>query len=833
LKVFNAEWRVDNPFMARFLDFDLDTYLSDFDHLWWLSHAETEKGRLNIEAEKVGKIAKRLPVSQHLFDDLKQWRAALYKDYKGFNPLISPADVDAAVLRTLDRLIFIRTAEDRQVEQNRLQALVRELKDRKQFNNLSEALGRLFREMDGIYNSELFAPHFSDGLYVTPTTLETIIDGLYERKFIRYNFNAIEADVLGTVYEQYLGAVVTESQQESIQNNKQPTLISPESLTVEDRKQKRKRQGIYYTPSLITKYIVQQTVGRYLEENGFYPHPPRVLDMACGSGSFLIEAFDTIDRYLAGQSGHAFGDQEGVQDQMRRMQILTQCIYGVDKDRQAVEVARLNLLLRALHSRDKLPLLTNIYHGDSLQDDTWQYFSEPMKDGGFDIIIGNPPYVRQETLGPEFKSYAQQHFSTYAGTADLYIYFIEKAHRLLKPGGYFGMIVSNKWMRSNYGKALRQFLMHNSQLLEIVDFGELPVFETSATFPAIIITRNQPSNEQRFLYAPIKRLDFISLPEEVREVGTILDGNSLRGENWGLTNDKEQSVLDKMRQVGIPLGDYTNNDVYYGIKTGLDKAFIISRSIRDSLISIDPKSADLIRLYVIGDDVRHYHINFRERYILLIPKGWTREMAGNIDPWMWFEDNYPAIAKHLGPYKEDAIKRSDQGDYWWELRACNYYDAFEKPKIVYPEIAMESRFAFDDEKRYCNKTLFIVPQKDLFLLGVLNSKLAWTFLKRTCSVLGDADKRGRLLMQYIYLKQLPIRQLDLTTFSEKAEHDEIVRLVDEILGLHKDLAAAEYELDDRRFSIKQRITQVDNEIDQRVYELYDLTDEEIRLIEEG
>ena len=534
LRVFNAEWRVDNPFMARFLDFDVDTYLSDFDHLWWLSRPETEQGRLTLEAEKVGKKAKRLPVSQHLFDDLKQWRVALYKDYKGFNPLFSPSDIDAAVLRTLDRLIFIRTAEDRQVEQNRLQALIRELKDRKQFNKLSEALGHLFHEMDEVYNSELFAPHFSDGLYVTPSTLENIIDGLYERNFIRYNFNAIEADVLGTVYEQYLGSVVSETSQVTAETNTHLASIPSESLTVEDRRQKRKRQGIYYTPSFITKYIVQQTVGRYLQEKGFYPKPPRVLDLACGSGSFLIGAFDTIDHYLAQQSGHVYGEQEGVQDQMRRMQILTQCIYGVDKDRQAVEVARLNLLLRALHTRDKLPLLTNIHHGDSLYNETWQYFAEAMKEGGFDIIIGNPPYVRQETLGSEFKSYAQNHFSTYVGTADLYIYFIEQAHRLLKPGGYFGMIVSNKWMRSNYGKALRKFLMDESQILEIVDFGELPIFETSSTFPAILITCKKSVKKQQFVYAPIKRLDFDSLTKEVKKMGSQLNEFSLHGGIWRL-----------------------------------------------------------------------------------------------------------------------------------------------------------------------------------------------------------------------------------------------------------------------------------------------------------
>jgi hypothetical protein len=155
--------------------------------------------------------------------------------------------------------------------------------------------------MDRVYNSELFAPHFSDGLEFTPAELKKVIEGLYQKHYIRYNFNALEADVLGTVYEQYLGAVVADKSEAAgpkKKGEKQPELIS-EGMTVQERRAKRKSQGIYYTPSFVTKYIVQQTVGKYLEENGYNASkPPRILDMACGSGSFLIKAFDVVDRYV-------------------------------------------------------------------------------------------------------------------------------------------------------------------------------------------------------------------------------------------------------------------------------------------------------------------------------------------------------------------------------------------------------------------------------------------------------------------------------------------------------------------------------------------------------
>jgi type I restriction-modification system DNA methylase subunit len=587
----------------------------------------------------------------------------------------------------LNRLIFIRTAEDREVEENRLQSLVRVLKDKKQITHLDRELAGLFREMDGIYNSELFAKHFSEELQIPPTDLEEIIEGLYEKNYTRYNFNALDADVLGTAYEQYLGHVVAEGD-----------ASSPLSVHVEEKKKKRKSQGIYYTPTFVTKYIVQQTVGKYLDEHGYNPSKPlRVLDMACGSGSFLIEAFDVIDDFVAKQRGHAQKGEVDFHDRVRQLEVLQNCIFGVDKDKQAVEVARLNLLLRGLHSREKLPMLENIAHGDSLHQETFETnFPQVIKDGGFDVIVGNPPYVRQETLGEEFKTYAKQNFETFAGTADLYIYFIEQAHKLLKPGGLFGMIVSNKWMRSNYGKALREFITNNAEIMEIIDFGELPVFENAATFPVIIITRKAKTEKQKFLYAPIKRLDFDLLTTEVKEVGSILDERALQSENWSLTNDREQAILEKMRNAGIPLGEYVNDEIYYGVKTGYNEAFVINRWLRDKLVAENPKSLEIIKPFVVGDDVRKYHINTRETYLIFTRRG--------IDI-----SKYKAVKKYLTSYKERLMPRPKdlQGEWngrkagayeWYEIQdSVDYFEKFSHPKIAYPDIAKESRFAFDTQ----------------------------------------------------------------------------------------------------------------------------------------
>ncbi len=401
LRVFNAEWKETDPFRAQFVAFDLDSYLSDFECLWWFSREETIAGRLEREADKVGKRIKRLPVSLNLFDDLKLWRSELYTSLRGYNPKYSPAQIDEAVLRLLNRLIFIRTAEDREVEPLRLMPLLRELEDKRQLDKLSTKLVELFRQFDATYNSELFAPHFSEELYCDRPPLESLMRGLYEKNFVRYNFNALEADVLGTAYEQYLGHVVTENTEVGAQH------VAPH---VEEKRAKRKSQGIYYTPTFVTKYIVQQTVGRYLDEHGYNPSlPPRILDMACGSGSFLIEAFDALDKFVANMRGQSApppaplcppisgfrnggmkGGQEAgegvddLRDNLRRLELLTSCIFGVDKDKQAVDVARLNLMLRALHGRQKMPFLANIYHGDSLRSETWEQ--------AFPQVFGpNPP----------------------------------------------------------------------------------------------------------------------------------------------------------------------------------------------------------------------------------------------------------------------------------------------------------------------------------------------------------------------------------------------------------------------------------------------------------
>jgi type I restriction-modification system DNA methylase subunit/REP element-mobilizing transposase RayT len=355
LKILNAEWNESNPAQAVLLDLKVHEYADGrFDDLWLLSKDAIRAGEIDRVAERFGKKAKRRKVNETLLAQLTIWRRELFKQITQWGDTLwtqNPREMDNAVQRLIDRLIFVRTVEDREIEPPRLRAVLRQFDaSRQKGKNLFADLQALFRELDRVYNATLFAESAIDHISLyDPDLLKTIINGLYDvpRQYASYDFNAIDADVLGAVYEQYLGFKAQD-----------PTGKDAIEL---DKRQKRKAQGIYYTPQFVVRYIVQNTLGRLLEE-GRDPHTIRVLDPACGSGSFLIEAFDTLDRWLAQR-------EPDVPPRERRRRILDENLYGVDLDEQAVEVARLNLLLRAADARERLPMLTHIRRGNSLIDD--------------------------------------------------------------------------------------------------------------------------------------------------------------------------------------------------------------------------------------------------------------------------------------------------------------------------------------------------------------------------------------------------------------------------------------------------------------------------------
>jgi len=858
----------DRPETGRRDYFTYDQYLNNLDYLYNTFSFEAVK-QLNFDRYVDAKPNKiRREVDEDFLQTIEAWRKMLALDLARENLKLIPRDLNFAVQAIIDRIIFLRMAEDRGIEQERqLEAF---LSAPRIYNRLMD----LFYKCDRKYNSGLFnfeRDRLSPGLKVDDKILHKIISGLYG-KDCPYMFSAWDADILGSVYERFLGSVIH--------------LTKTHQARIEQKPEVKKAGGVYYTPKYIVDYIVKNTVGKIIENK-----TPReisklkILDPACGSGSFLVGAFQCLlDYHLDWYSNN---EPEKWKDRIEKWpngqmmlktkekkQILLNNIFGVDIDSQAVEVTKLSLLLKVLENetRESLTQLNlfgepalpdldnNIKCGNSLIgpdfyqqqqpsllarrspegakagfDDEQKFkinafdwkteFSEIFKNGGFYVVIGNPPYVRSSLLDNEFKKYASMHFKAYTSMADLYVYFIEQAHRLLRKGGHFGMICSNKFMRAKYGAPLRNFLVNETSLIQIVDFGELPVFQNAATFPAIILTENSQAKEQQFLYAPIKRLDFQSLDDEVSAIGNSLDNASLQGDNWTLAKREEIAIFEKMKQGSIPLGEYVKGEIYRGVLTGLNEAFIIDKDTRSRLIKEDKKSAELIKPFLVGDDIRKYHINFQDRYLIFAKQG--------IDI-----KKYPAIEKHLLKFKDRLMPRPKAykgqdwqgrktGSYkWYEIQdTTDYFKQLERPKIVWPEIAKESRFTFDSDGYFLNKTCFFSPSEDLYLLGLLDSKLIWFYLKSLCSVLGDANKGGRLLQQKIYIETIPVKSLSENQDIRLKIHG----LAQNFLDLHKRLAGV--KTPDERGRLEREIKATDDEIDKLVYQLYGLTEEEIKVVE--
>jgi hypothetical protein len=456
-------------------------------------------------------------------------------------------------------------------------------------------------------------------------------------------------------------------------------------------------------------------------------------------------------------------------------------------------------------------------------DDAVRGFGEIMSRGGFDCVIGNPPYVRQELL-KEQKGYFKDHYQVYQGTADLCAYFIEKGVSLLRSGGFFSYIVANKWMRANYGKPLRQWLK-TKRIEEIVDFGDLSVFQNATTYPCIMRISNGEPNST-FEVTQVETLEFSDLGAYVKEHQYAVNQDGLDGSGWALVDGQTAALLKKLQGVGIPLGEYLQGNIYRGIVTGLNAAFVIDSSTRDKLITEDPKSAELIKPFLAGKDIKRYQSPQSDKHLIFTRRG------VNIK-------EYPAIESYLKQFKEKLMPKPKNwnkekwtgrkpGNYrWYEIQdSIDYYDEFEKVKILWPGISSEiTAFALDENGYYGNDNNHLIISNNRFLLGILNSKLTRFLLINRC----DKVQGGFFRLKIIYIEKLPLRTIDFSDPNERAQHDKLVSLVDNMLELQKKYHEARMERDKEIY--ERQIKIVDAQIDGLVYDLYGLTDEEIEVVE--
>lgn len=599
----------------------------------------------------------------------------------------------------------------------------------------------------------------------------------------------------------------------------------------------------------------------------------RICDPAIGSGAFpvglmteIVRARETLATYLpdkSGRSKYAF-----------KRNAIKNSLYGVDIDPGAVEIAKLRLWLSLVVDEDDirriepLPNLDfKIVRGDSLlkceQDilhwpliqqlevlkkdyvrdtsarkaehrdsiteklrqikgdanefnftvDFSEVFPKEADCGGFDIVIANPPYIRQEKLKDRKQQLKRDFQGCFHGMADIYVYFYERGRQILKKGGALTFISSNKYFRAGYGKELRKLLACNCTVCRIIDFGDAPVFEAIA-YPSIILLKNSEPDENKVqVYTWLQDVPIEGFAATVRSRSQPLAQKELTSDGWRLESPAALRLLEKLRKAGTPLGEYVHGRFYYGIKTGLNEAFVVDRATRDRLIAEHSSSAEVLKPFLRGRDVKRWRVDFAEQYLIKIESSENKK-----HPWSGkpekaaekvFADTYPAIHHRIQAFRRQLIERDDQGSYFWELRSCKYWQEFEQPKIIIPAIAQRVDYALDNQGYYSNdKTSICVsaPRTAAYLLGLLNSALLWWIIERTA-----ATRQGgfyEFKPMYVSLLPIPIA-MDVKPI------DSLVRRI----------------LSTKATNPNADVADLERQIDQHVYWLYGLTAEEIAIVE--
>ena len=427
---------------------------------------------------------------------------------------------------------------------------------------------------------------------------------------------------------------------------------------------------------------------------------------------------------------------------------------------------------------------------------------------GFDIVLANPPYVRQEKLDAEDQhSYGETFPEVHTGMADILVYFYARALQILRPGGWLSFITSNKFMRAGYGTGIREHLPSSLRIQRVIDFGDLPLFEANgkpiAAYPAVLVgNRSNDSVEHAMpvadLAGPVrKELSQANLKVSTESVRGVLGdlygllsrseiGNFpqalLKKDGWVLEDPALIRLFERLMNRGTPLGEFVKGHINYGIKTGLNEAFVIDQAKRDELIEEDPRSAALIRPWLRGRDIKRWKAEPGGLYVVAIQNSSDADAA---NPWASakteesaravFREAYPAIHDHLSYFerfkdkdgKEKGLRlRQDQGRFWWELRACAYYREFAYPKVIFNRFVNSPSFAFDQSGAYHNDACYFAIPPTPSVTAIVNSTVGWWLLSHLCTAL----QNGYMQVFVQFLEQLPIPSLPEEIDKRLAQH---------------------------------------------------------------
>jgi type I restriction-modification system DNA methylase subunit/predicted type IV restriction endonuclease len=887
--------KTDKPSHSRILSLKYSDYLEHWKELVGIFSREAIlKGSFDkyVESNKVKKGTAEVDTAFLL--EIERWRDLLARNIALRNPRLSQRELNFAVQLTIDRIIFLRICEDRSLE------AYADLMGLQNGNEIYKRLFHLFYRADDRYNSGLF--HFrkeknrsslvddlTPNLIIDDKVLKDIFKNLYYPDS-PYEFAVLPADILGHVYEQFLGKIIR--------------LTPGHQAKVEYKPEVRKAGGVYYTPTYIVDYIVRQTVGKLVE--GKKPgtrsrlNTMRILDPACGSGSFLLGAYQFLldwhleayaqdpGKWTRGRDPRIYqasgGDYKLTISERKR--ILQDHIFGVDIDSQAVEVTKLSLLLKVLEGEDQhsvarqlklfqqralqraLPDLgdnikcgnsligPDFYHGQqlNLMDDEetyrvnafdWQAeFPEIMAGGGFDAVIGNPPYIRIQTLkewAPTEVEFYKRHYQAAAkGNYDIYVLFVEKGLGLLNGKGCLGFILPHKFFNAQYGEALRGLIARDRNLARVVHFGDQQVFAAATTYTCMLFLKKTAAAE-----CTIVKVNDLS---QWRNTGHgsegVIPAASITAAEWNFAVGQGADLFEKLNKMPVKLGDVA--DIFVGLQTSADDVFILDFLEEGSnTLKLKSKSLncdwifekDLLFPLISGTDVNRYS-DLPERQYIIFPYKVEENIAELIDIDT-ITQKYPMTANYLLSNKERLESRENyklKGKKWHGYIYLKNLTRQTIIKLCVPRLLVKLYATYDLNGNHFLDNVDVggislkpnyLAQGFHFILGLLNSKLlSWYF-----PFVSAPFRGGWISANRQFISQIPIRIIDFNDAADKASHDRLVTMVENMLALHKQSAAA--KTPQEKTVLERQIDTTDRRIDQLVYELYELTKEEIKLVEAG
>jgi type I restriction-modification system DNA methylase subunit len=877
----------DKASTGRVMLLSYKDYIEKWDEIAAIfSHEAVLRGSFDRYAEGMRTKKGTTEVDDAFLAEIERWRDLLARNIALRNPNLSVRELNYAVQMTIDRIVFLRICEDRGVERDE------QLKEISAERNVYENLCQLFQRADMRYNSGLF--HFKNekeqssgadtltlGLKIDDKVLQDILKNLYYPES-PYVFREIPSDILGQVYERFLGKVIR--------------LTAEHQAKVEEKPEVRKAGGVFYTPTFIVEYIVLNTVGKLLE--GKTPKEVvrlKFLDPACGSGTFPLGAYQYLldwhlkyylahepEKWMTGKNPAIYQGKDGHKlTTAKKKEILLNNIFGVDIDPQAVEVTKLSLLLKVLEGESNetigsqlalfqervLPDLgRNIKCGNSLigydyfegrmlveQEERervnafdWKAeFPQVFAQGGFDAVFGNPPYLRIQGLQENYSNQIEYFLTKYSSAVkrfDLYLLFVERAFQLLREGGRLGFICPHKFINSDFGSGLRGFLVKNKAIEKFISFGNNLIFKQASTYTGLLFLQNSPS--QNFKYYEFENVPIRNLPSMLlglkNDAFTTYELKDFSDEPWTLTKKHIPAILQALSRQPLTLGDICEQ-ILVGVQSGIDNIHVLKfeAELPNGLLRLSSERAghsveiekDLVQPFLRGEDVDRYQEpknSYHCIYPYKLENGKTKILEETE-----LQERFPRGYAYLKEYRRELTEIRERQKtnlkYWYSCHRSRDMNVFESERIITPEISLGCNMTIAPAGLYHNTKVYsIIPSSEReedrsYWLGLLNSRVMWWFLSNTGYVL----RGGYFVFKTNYLQPFPIRPINFSDPADKAMHDKMVSLVERMLELHKRSPRTPQEQE----MVKREIESLDKRIDRLVYELYGLSEEEIRIVE--